>query len=183
MLFQNGDVTMNTIKQTVFSRAAKTLATTLLLCAASLPIADQTTYGSTSVKATAPASLKVGDNYGGGVVAYIFQSGDTGYVSGRKHGLITAKEDQSEGATWEQAKKISRDYRGGGYKDWRLPSKKELTKLYINRMVIGGFKETHYYWSSTESDKNDAWDQSFRTGNHNLGYKLDNNYVRAVRAF
>ena len=32
--------------------------------------------------------LKVGDSYGGGIVAYIFQSADAGYVAGQQHGLI-----------------------------------------------------------------------------------------------
>lgn len=48
--------------------------------------------------ATAP--LAVGDSYGGGKVAYIFVSGDTGYISGQKHGLIAATEDQSAGIQW-----------------------------------------------------------------------------------
>ena len=32
----------------------------------------------------------VGDFYGGGVVFYIFESGDTGYVEGETHGLVCA---------------------------------------------------------------------------------------------
>ena len=44
--------------------------------------------------------LAIGDIYGGGKVAYIFEDGDTGYVSGEQHGLIAATEDQSTGITW-----------------------------------------------------------------------------------
>jgi len=42
----------------------------------------------------------VGDFYGGGVVFYIFESGDTGYVAGETHGLIAAVQDQSSGIRW-----------------------------------------------------------------------------------
>jgi len=43
---------------------------------------------------------QVGDFYGGGVVFYIFESGDTGYVVGETHGLIAAVENQSSGIQW-----------------------------------------------------------------------------------
>jgi len=39
----------------------------------------------------------VGDFYQGGVVFYIFESGDTGYVAGETHGLIVAAQDQGSG--------------------------------------------------------------------------------------
>ena len=42
----------------------------------------------------------VGDFYGGGVVFYIFESGDTGYIAGEIHGLIAAEADQSIALQW-----------------------------------------------------------------------------------
>jgi len=42
----------------------------------------------------------VGDFYQGGVIFYLFEAGDTGYVAGETHGLIAAVEDQSSGIRW-----------------------------------------------------------------------------------
>jgi hypothetical protein len=44
--------------------------------------------------------LSIGDFYNGGVVFYIFKSGDPGYVAGETHGLVCAISDQSNGASW-----------------------------------------------------------------------------------
>ncbi|MDB9781902.1 DUF1566 domain-containing protein [Winogradskyella sp.] len=44
--------------------------------------------------------LEVGDFYGGGVIFYLFEAGDTGYVTGEIHGLIAAVENQSSGIQW-----------------------------------------------------------------------------------
>jgi len=47
-----------------------------------------------------PPPPVVGDFYGGGVVFYILQDGDTGYVAGETHGLIAAVVNQSSGKRW-----------------------------------------------------------------------------------
>ncbi len=44
--------------------------------------------------------LVVGASYGGGKVAYFFQSGDPGYVADEQHGLIAATADQHTGIQW-----------------------------------------------------------------------------------
>lgn len=44
--------------------------------------------------------IAIGDSYQGGLVFYIFRTGDNGYIAGQTHGLIAAPTDQSIGAEW-----------------------------------------------------------------------------------
>lgn len=88
----------------------------------------------------------------------------------------------NQGNTGSYAAKICRDYAGGGYNDWYLPSKDELYKLYLNRDAIGGFYNIGWYWTSTENSNSLAWYQVF-TGAQATYNKSLTNYVRAVRTF
>jgi hypothetical protein len=57
-----------------------------------------TVYGSDQIFRTAP--VEIGASYQGGIMAYILQPGDPGYIAGQTHGLIAAPSDQSTGAVW-----------------------------------------------------------------------------------
>lgn len=166
--------------------------------------------------------LTIGMEYLGGKIAYIFVSGDTGYISGETHGLIAAADDQARMVCWainmnklgttntdigtgpantdiivEQndpshsgltsyAAGICAAHNGGGYTDWYLPSKNELSKLYASKDLVGGYA-AYSYWSSTECAAGDgAYGQQFFNGGTGIAFilnKNDNIHVRAVRTF
>ena len=65
---------------------------------------------------------------------------------------------------------------------WHLPSKNELSWLYEQKSVVGGFAY-YNYWSSTEGSSGDAWYQLFYSGSQASSPKSLTSRVRAVRAF
>ena len=65
-----------------------------------------TSVASAASNSVTPPTQQVGDFYQGGVIGYIFESGDTGYVAGETHGLIAAVEDQSSGIRWNNGSNV-----------------------------------------------------------------------------
>jgi hypothetical protein len=171
-----------------------------------------TAYGTVISFSTLASALAVGQSYQGGKIAYIFQSGDSGYVSGETHGIIATSTDQSSAAQWgcsgtsittntalgtgqnnttsivnscsasSIAARICTDLVAGAYSDWYLPSYFELQQLYTNKTVIGGFTNTNY-WSSSQSSSTAAYSLNFSTGSAVNTSKTSAVYVRAIRKF
>ena len=75
----------------------------------------------------------------------------------------------------------------GGHSDWYLPSEDELSMLYVNQAVIGGFTTEwsagSSYWSSSEFGSDEAWNQDFGTSTQYNSGKGYISRVRAVRSF
>ena len=89
---------------------------------------------------------------------------------------------------------VARNYNGGGFNDWSLPSKDELYKLYLNKSKIGDFNTdtldllSDWYWTSSEINAAYAEALNFLTGNFDVigGYKGAGGTtykVRAIRYF
>jgi hypothetical protein len=57
-------------------------------------------FGPWSASRKFSVALAIGDSYGGGVIAYIYKTGDPGYVAGETHGLVAATADQTAGDPW-----------------------------------------------------------------------------------
>jgi hypothetical protein len=84
------------------------------------------------------------------------------------------------------AAKICNDLMLNGYNDWYLPSKDELSKIYINSSVIPGLQANGMplYWSSTEANSDRAWFCHFSLlGNYYNNPKNTYCNVRAIRSF
>ncbi len=151
------------------------------------------------------SKYEIGMTYGGGIIFYLDGS--------KNHGLISATSDQvllewsptsiitnatgiAVGTGQSNTAAIiailgNSNYAAilcdqlvlNGYSDWFLPSKDELSYLYDQKMIVGGFGDG-YYWSSTETASNTAWGQLFSNGIQNESIAKSNQLsIRAIRAF
>ncbi|GHT82786.1 hypothetical protein FACS1894137_02360 [Spirochaetia bacterium] len=86
--------------------------------------------------------------------------------------------------TWSEAKTVARNYKGGGFTDWQLPSQEELNMIYQNlkKKGLGGLFEERY-WSSSKANGYYAWDQNFSDGRKDIVAAGNPSCVRAIRAF
>jgi hypothetical protein len=84
--------------------------------------------------------------------------------------------------TTSYAAGVARAYTNGGYSDWYLPSRIELTKLYNNRVAIGNFA-SDFYWSSSEVDASNAYTYAFNFATYFQAGKDTVCRVRAIRSF
>ena len=116
-----------------------------------------------------------------------------GYVievnSDGTHGLVVAMQDQGT-SNWYEANDLlsnasNHDTNGAKFKDWRLPTKRELNLMFVVYSNGNGVSLTAgAYWSSTETDNDNAWIQLFNYGvQTNFSKSYTFNSVRAVRAF
>jgi len=149
----------------------------------------------------------IGQSYGGGIIFYVDGTGQHGLIS------ATSDQTVPPGAPWGcQGTFIGGTYTFmgsgqintmavltgcaspgiaafichnlilNGYNDWFLPSLDELNQMYLQKNIIGGFTN-NWYWSSSEFNANEAWEQHFGLGPQNHIDKYNTYPVRAIRAF
>ena len=119
----------------------------------------------------------------GGIVYYLDGSG--------RHGLAAQPNDETSLMNWTDAMAAAQAHNNPACPTdilrtpncWHLPSKNELSWLYEQKSVVGGFAN-NYYWSSTEYNSYTTWGQHFGNGSQSNYNKPSTNVgVRAVLAF
>ena len=90
---------------------------------------------------------------------------------------IAPKESEIR-ANWEAACVYCFSLTIDGKTGWRLPTNDELNAIYKSKNDFRG----HYYWSSTESNGNNAWARFMAHGSQFSAKKSSPGvYVRAIR--
>ena len=79
---------------------------------------------------------------------------------------------------------LARAYAGGGFNDWFLPSRDELSKLYEMKLLgLGNFANSLYF-SSSEYGAYGVWYKDFSTGDVGPASDKGNTlHIRAIRYF
>lgn len=163
-----------------------------------------TAYGPEKVFTTlTPSTPYIGQNYAGGMVFYVDETGE--------HGLVSALADQGSyawgcrgasiptgtalgtGATNTAAivascgeeniaAKICDNLSLDGYSDWFLPSIDELSLIYTNLRAQGLGSFSDYYQSSSERDADRNWVRYYYSA---IDFSKSDSWprVRAIRAF
>jgi len=168
-------------------------------------VSDTSGNTATATRQVVVQNLTIGQSYQGGKIAYIDSTGQHGLIAATQDqgediqwynassltgatgtaigtGFANTNAIIAAQSSGSYAANIARDYNGGGYTDWFLPSTDELNELYAHQYAIGGFVDA-YYWSSNEFDINDAVIQRFGNGAFYRYNKSNTAIVRAVRAF
>ena len=124
--------------------------------------------------------LKIGQEYSGGLIFYIDQTGKHGKVISKNNLIYNGKNYM----TWQNAIYNCSIFSEEGYNDWYLPEKSDLELVLMNRNFIKGFINSEIsYWTSTgNGDK--AWSFTFNPAYvHYYSPKSSGYNVRAIRNF
>jgi len=124
----------------------------------------------------------LGDKKDGGIIYYIYQSGEQGYKEGEIHGLIASENNVKEYTINSFSQKDAKEKCAALGVGWYLPDKDELYKLYQVKNRVGSFSNG-VYCSSTEVEDGGAWFLLIYDGFQGNDFENLSFYIRAVRAF
>ncbi len=166
-----------------------------------------TGYGDEITFTTLEQIVAIGENYNGGIIFYINDHGDEGYVVsltdqstsadwgcagisitgadgiGMGNGPQNTIDIMNECGTAGTAAAICANLTIDGYSDWFLPSKGELEVIYQNLYLLGlGNFSSNSYWSSSEVDGSNAASFNFSTNTSGTANKFSPYMVRAIRS-
>ncbi len=87
--------------------------------------------------------------------------------------------------TFTDAKKACKDFKSGGYTDWRLPTVQELNFIYNNKKIYNwnDFSDYDYYWSSQTGKDGKPQYMYYGNGTWFSGTELTNARAIFVREF
>jgi hypothetical protein len=128
------------------------------------------------------SSLKIGDSFQGGKIAYLYVPGDPGYDPNIVQGGVVADADEPTALTWDEAMSAVYNKTTNEYDDWFVPNPATLDYLYTNRVILGGFSSERY-WSSDDYAPTLATQWNFATGVGSVENKSNTYLVRAIRNF
>ncbi|WP_457749625.1 Lcl C-terminal domain-containing protein [Sulfurimonas sp.] len=104
-----------------------------------------------------------------------------------KHHLQWQDDTSRDELKWKLAKGYCKQLKLGGYNDWRLPSKTELSVLAKSKNMKKHFKflETQIYWTSNEDISDNLNAITIYTGNGfaSTSDKCDKNFFICVRMY
>jgi hypothetical protein len=154
----------------------------------------------------------IGEHYGDGIIFFVYDKGQHGLIASFSdqstsiqwnNGVDKFTGAQGDGLDAGElntalivsrqivdepmgnfAAKLCANYESSNFGDWYLPSLYELSLLYLQKKVVGGFTDG-FYFSSTENDvlPNNVSIVKFLDGTLWNGGKSSKYCVRAIRAF
>ena len=98
-------------------------------------------YVANVVKNLPPKSYRMGDKGPGGGIIFFAEGGQ----------YIEISPDLGS-ETWVDANRMARNYRGGGFTDWRLPSSNEFPFIYRNLILTGRVTVRYAFLWSADRD-------------------------------
>jgi len=105
---------------------------------------------------------------------------NNGTVLDTRTNLMWAGEDNKFGINWADAESYCKNYRGGGYSDWRMPTLDELEELYKSENYENVIQITGWFVWASETRGSDAASFYFYDGSRDWYHQSNDSNGRAL---